>query len=369
MKIVRITVLLAALLSAFNAQAGSGGNGCTESPYPSSHFEALNYGLHWYNSGREHQQWQPGETNDYYNPQAPTVIYVHGWTVGGTSDSFKESFDWGGCAGWPQVDVIAHWKTMGWNVGLFHWNQFADEFWVTDAEAKIWTANGDKGMRWRDINDHYRDSQLNKSANDLFVEQLVSALNPNNESELRIVGHSLGSQMAIRASYRLLKGAQEQHWSTNLVPHRVAILDPFFSTGWKGYLNWSTVGEQIRVRGEALISAGVAMEVYRTSFNSSNGVVSDPNTALLNQLAFAEVKPWYFNAFNFQDKHISAFWHYFWSYSHDTPDILWSWDQGLSASTPTHRVKQLMRSPNKLVHSWGNWSKTPADDVFEYKKK
>ena len=74
------------------------------------------------------------------------LIYVHGWTVGSTSDSFKESFDWR-CAGWPDIDVITHWRAMGWNVGLFHWNQFADKLIVTDAEAKIWTANGSKSMR------------------------------------------------------------------------------------------------------------------------------------------------------------------------------------------------------------------------------
>jgi len=66
------------------------------------------------------------------------------------------------------TDTAAGWINAGWNVGIFVWNQFSDETtgvsgaWfgdgpppqgVLDAEAKIWTANGPRGMRWRDWDD------------------------------------------------------------------------------------------------------------------------------------------------------------------------------------------------------------------------
>ena len=41
------------------------------------------------------------------------------------------------------------WKADGWNVAIFYWNQMADEDEVKDAEAKIWSTNGPKGMRYR----------------------------------------------------------------------------------------------------------------------------------------------------------------------------------------------------------------------------
>ncbi|MFC6593137.1 hypothetical protein ACFP81_15100 [Deinococcus lacus] len=52
------------------------------------------------------------------------------------------------------------WLARGWNVGIFHWTQLADDegtfFMPFNAQAKIWTAdytqnNGTRiGMRYRD---------------------------------------------------------------------------------------------------------------------------------------------------------------------------------------------------------------------------
>lgn len=37
------------------------------------------------------------------------------------------------------VDV---WIDKGWNIGIFYWDMFLDEFSVIDVEVKIWSNNG-----------------------------------------------------------------------------------------------------------------------------------------------------------------------------------------------------------------------------------
>ncbi len=38
---------------------------------------------------------------------------------------------------WQQTDA---WLDGGWNVGIFYWNQLADEEMPQDTESKIWTS-------------------------------------------------------------------------------------------------------------------------------------------------------------------------------------------------------------------------------------
>jgi len=79
------------------------------------------------------------------------VIFAHGWqpwiSQSNPPDFVYDTND-GRTSG--SDDTATAWINDGWNIGIFYWNQFADE--PTDvryAEAKIWTANGPKDMRWR----------------------------------------------------------------------------------------------------------------------------------------------------------------------------------------------------------------------------
>jgi hypothetical protein len=114
-------------------------------------------------------------SNAIYDPSKPTVIYFHGWQPG--SGGNKEGFLWTN----PQqssetIQTLTAWKAAGWNVGVFYWNQFADEgtvfdlvpVYVSEAEAKIWSSQGPKGMRYKYwVNGSSRYSATSPSANAL----------------------------------------------------------------------------------------------------------------------------------------------------------------------------------------------------------
>src|SRR3990167_3133735 len=58
-------------------------------------FSKLDYGLYWFGRNQTYSKATPGDTNPYFNPYAPTVIYIHGWEVGETQKHYREVFDYG----------------------------------------------------------------------------------------------------------------------------------------------------------------------------------------------------------------------------------------------------------------------------------
>ena len=165
----------------------------------------LDYGLHWVkvtNTGIE-TQLKGVDANgnitinnsNYYNASKPTVIYFHGWQNGSSADGYsRENFEF------EDIDqnTAKAWKDNGWNVGIFHWGQFADESEVKDAEAKMWSKNGPQGMRYRLSDGSYSTQQSpNKSVGQIAFEQITTALASNTSGNIRFAGHSLGNQLAV----------------------------------------------------------------------------------------------------------------------------------------------------------------------------
>jgi hypothetical protein len=133
----------------------------------------LNYGLSWFylNGTKEVKvdaldgNWKPaaGIPTAAYDPSHNTIIYFHGWQP--NAQGVRETFNWerpGTDPRWDglPIETLTAWKNLGWNVGIFDWNQFADEgTWgagpftipvvVSDAEAKIWSSNGPQKLRFR----------------------------------------------------------------------------------------------------------------------------------------------------------------------------------------------------------------------------
>lgn len=159
--------------------------------------EFLDYGLHWVRveNGAESQVKALDDdgniiplTVNYYDDSRPTVIYFHGWKSGSSEEDYnRDNFTFS-----DNGNSLSHlaWKQMGWNVGIYHWNQFADESEVKDAEAKMWSANGSKGMRYRLDDGSYSTLQSpTKSVGEMAFEHITTALANNNES-LRFTGLS-----------------------------------------------------------------------------------------------------------------------------------------------------------------------------------
>ena len=336
--------------------------------WPTSVFSNLDYGLYWFGTGDNYQKATPGYSNPYYNKYKKTVIYIHGWQQNSSVDKTRESFDVSNRGG-PSQNVAEGWLNAGYNVGVLYWNQFADESEVKDAEAKIWSGNGPRSMRWRRADGSYSNVSSSNNVTTLLYNSLTSNMVGFQGAELRITGHSLGNQLALTISDSLRADVQANNITNKLLPKRVALLDPFYSNGGKSYLGNQWVGERARSIADRLINSGVAIEAYRSSPVTSTFLVGDANNGLIDKVAFVELKPWYFPAWDVGKKHSAARWHYFWSFSFNPPSIRYSSADGASASTSIGRIKQLMSSGNKLVHHHGAWTKSPGDDQFKYESK
>ncbi|MFE8071043.1 hypothetical protein QQM79_08280 [Marinobacteraceae bacterium S3BR75-40.1] len=332
--------------------------------FSSSVFSSLDYGLYWYGYGDNCEKAIPGQANPYYNKYDKTVIYIHGWQNGSTPNQNRETFNASGSGG-PDRDLADYWRNRGYNVGILYWNQFADESEVKDAEAKIWTANGPRNMRWRSSDGNYH-SGPSKNVTQLLYEAYRDNMQGYQGNYVRIAGHSLGNQLAVTITKKIVDANAAGQIAGNLIPDRVALLDPFYSNNGKDYLNGQWTGEVARDYVSGLKADGVIFEAYRSSPTSSNPFVGDDNKGLMNMTAFVELKPWYFSWWQLAEKHIAARWHYFWSMAFNPPPIDGTSADGLSASTSDARVQQLMNGNQRLTHNSGEYSKSPSDDRFEY---
>ncbi|MDA9556897.1 hypothetical protein N9R79_05275 [Vibrio sp.] len=340
------TLLLTLLATPFISQAAT---------FPNSTFENLDYGLYWF--GKDNAYCKAESVCTEYNKNNPTIIYFHGWQNGSSENQRRESF-FSSNSGAPNIDLAASWVDDGYNIGIFYWNQFADEEEVKDAEAKIWTHQGPQNMRWKSSNGSYSQLSGSSSITDLAIQSINSGMNEWEGNKLIFAGHSLGNQLAVTVGHHFSEN--EDH----ITPDRIALLDPFYSNYGKDYLDGKWVGEVIREYADDIINDGIVIEGYRSSPATSTIFIGDANKALMNKIAFTELKPWFFNALQVTEKHVMARWHYFYSYQFSAPEIKNSSSLGLSASTSDTRVKELMDSSNRLIHDTGHNTKTPEDDVF-----
>ena len=330
--------------------------------FPDSTFQNLDYGLYWFGTGDTWEKATPGQANAYYGAAKPTVIYIHGWQNGSSQAKNRETFNRKD-AGGPDLDLAYAWRQAGYNVGILYWNQFADEGEVKDAEAKIWTATGPRAMRWRNNSGVYGTGPT-QSAADLLYTSYKDNLAGYSGSDIRLLGHSLGNQMAIVVAKKISDAVTAGTVNSKLLPKRVGLLDPFYSKDAKSFLGNKWTGEVCRTYVTALKAKGVIFEAYRSS-SVSDTLVGDSNVGLMAMTAFTELKPWYFNSTQQVQKHNSAVWHYLWSYSFNPPLITGTSNQAASAKTPNSRISTLMSGTKKLVHDQGAYTKEPSDDNFK----
>jgi hypothetical protein len=323
----------------------------------------LSYGLYWFGLNGANQKFEAGTANAYFDPSKPTLIFVHGWQL--TLSYTIPGFDYTG------TDTAAAWIGDGWNVGIFVWNQFSDEPSVTDAEAKIWTPNGPKGMRWRDWNNPVLYSAAppgTPSAAELFYETYVAAMTEYayTGGNIRIAGHSLGNQMAVRLAELVDDGIAAGDVPRYLRPTRVALLDPYWSPGAKDYLDGRTTGEAVRECVEELLPTGTLFEWYWSS-SWTTEPEGDSNADLKPMMLYVAMDPAY--ASEGLEKHMAAQHLYFWSYAFAGPAAC-SGDGCLGMTRLLSKMSDdqlaaVMRSDYRWAQNGGASTATPGDDAYQ----
>lgn len=285
---------------------------------------APDYGIYWVRCGTcrggqsdEVKSTTPNLGLDYYNPTAPTVIYVHGWENFTVATKYRESMrspiDTINTPNPGPIDMAGAWKAKGYNVGIFYWNQFSDDNLLA-AEEKIWASDN---MTWKYFNPTTNGSQTRPpyvghgSAADLFVDSYVQAMQNYRGSYVRIVGHSLGNQMAARMTYLLAKNwVDTGKIGRNALPRRVALLDPYYNPGHQTYLcgpafqlpqgTCESAADEVAKEVGVLKGSpyGIAFEYYSTS-----AIPVASNVA--SQMTLVHIDPAYVNG-NVPNAHAAA---------------------------------------------------------------
>ncbi|WP_246943442.1 hypothetical protein [Bacillus pinisoli] len=337
--------------------------------------KTLDTGIYWYGKGNVSEKFVSGQSNPYFDPSKPTFIYVHGWQPGTTSSLFRENFNGknNDSTYGLNINFGDAWVDAGWNIGIFYWNQLSDESFVASAENKIWSASTSVGMRWKDIYGFYRtDNMPTVSAGELFYASFTEALSGYQGSNIRIAGHSLGNQMAVRLVKLVSDQVDAGNLQSNLLPNRVALLDPYWTSGSKSYLNGSSTGATVNSYVKELKAKGVVFEQYKSS-TLSDTWGADSNPELETLTAFSILRPDYIPSTNQTARHNMIKNWYFHSYAFNPPTELTMGKNGristtpnvtASAKTTNIRIGEMQGNTYEWDQYDGKNTATVEDDTF-----
>jgi hypothetical protein len=373
-------------------------------PNPKTQTVAPAYGIYWFKSDGSHQtakraftppnlakQFANGKMNTlpkhltiqqakqayikqleqagYFDPKKPTLLFIHGDQATFTKQRKRIDF----CYSYPlsngkQLNTVAtNQGWHNWNVGVFYWNQFADDVQgksladfvkaVTYPEMKIYSSRNRAGMRWSYLDKkgqlrfcdqgmkHCTPLPRNKYGETLSVSDLAwlaykNAIPNNYHQPIRIAGQSLGAQVAIQLTHRVTTHPKTPQ------PSQLVLLDPYFTprihhilidghhSDSVAHYNYKTMQDTLKRNPK------LAFTIYRTT-HLSTFPAGARNKALEKQAAYLRVCPAYLK--NVKKKaqivieHLSAAYIYFHSMDLPTPADF------VSANTPLHKVHNLMQ--------------------------
>ena len=333
----------------------------------------LDYGLYWYGKDQAAEKYT-GAGNSYYDDAKPTLIYVHGWQFDTVQDDYwRENFNFqhNEESNGYDIDEAAAWIDAGWNVGIYYWNQFADEINIYDAEAKIWTIDGGQGMRYRQSNGSYSTAQSpSKPIAQLMAETIAEALQDNSNGYLLLHGHSLGAQAAIATAYKLTTMAEQGTVSAAMIPERLVLSDPYWTNFGQSYLDGAWTGEVSRTYVRYLIDHyDLAVEMTRSS-GICDLSLGDCNDNMTDMVAFQRLRPWYLASTDIAAKHTMANDWWTLTKTYDAPeevdaDYNETGAVAVSAATSDSRIKAMMGSDYEWDQVAGRYTSNPDDDQFE----
>jgi hypothetical protein len=327
------------------------------------YYEVNDFGIYFYGTQQNtnaidqvagNQKYIAGEPNAFFDPNKPTIIYAHGWQKGGVSGRGREGFLFNLDNQFQNVQN--YWRNAGWNVGIFHWVQTADDDWglmPVDTEKKIYDVNNPNRMRWKKSDGNF-STRGNPTLNvtQLYrqeYQRIIGVLSTT--AELRLIGNSLGANLTMAM-------LREVNINGNRLPARVTLSDPYWDPSLDGsdgitlpagLANTKAVGANAAQR---LNNAGVALEYFRTSIAGQQGY----NAGVANIAAYVNFVPGYTS--DPAAKHTQPHKQYMWNLAFNPPAT------GPSPRTSNTTVRNMMATQLFWDHTGGTATATPADDVY-----
>lgn len=338
--------------------------------FPSGWPKTLDAHVYWF-SAKDEVERATGEHSRFYDPKKPTFIFIQGWN-GAVGGGVKDCRRWTtACTSVVCRDMrilSTPWVDRGWNFGIFYWDQFADEGCVRDAETKIWLRNDDNVITWKSYDaandvEQVRSMDNVPSVAHLCADALRYALHSYEGPSVRLVGHSLGGQMAAHCA-KLLHEQTPYHPAR---PSRVALLDPFFSerhfmvfrcsslkfNAGKGRLFPQLVAEAVK----ELWQRGVVTEVYKGSPLTLDPLYGDPAPELETLATYVHQTPLFCEGREFACGHLALLPLYTQRYADAQPRV----ENGVSVGKCTmpgpacsdEEIREFVMTQNAQVASTG----------------
>ena len=235
----------------FAVVACSGGN---DNAFPMSYDDSTDYGIYWFGDDNyDYVRSGKNMDNKYFDPSKPTFVFAHGWEPdkANSSNGLFEDFV-------THADTISKTKTQdvrdyaktlkeqGYNVCCLSWFSYAK------------TLGPLFGYIWIKFDGGYALSTR-------FAMELALVLGENYKGDVKIFGHSYGSQLALATTYQLVKLQEKNAFKNNhIIPTRMTLADPYFGetgliTGWKNIKNGkiSMTGDALNEREPSALFADI----------------------------------------------------------------------------------------------------------------
>jgi hypothetical protein len=367
-------------------------------------FTKLSYGLYWFKDAYNGLLGiSSSQRDEYFDPDRPTVIYVHGWQENEVKVRRRES--------WlrqdPFNDAKLHdmckiWRDQGYNVGIFNWNQFGNgglieseyNIYGTPINTEFGSAHsmffslspsmGEVARKYRRQGEG-RDIE-GKSVTELFLGELQRCLGgymPSEDKEFRMIGHSLGTQLTGRTCDFIRRNPG---WGIPR-PTRITLLElaQIHGVGFNGIPVSDLQTQYI----SDLKDAGVAIDCYQSTDLQSLLIINANMVGYIHDMcAYSRWRPdfispislkyapwdvfakthneiirWYMESFNYEADHWEA-----WTYrglnlfAKDQ-----RWGDALSASTSNDDVRFYMYNNTYFEQSEGKNTQNMHDDKWEPK--
>jgi hypothetical protein len=218
-------------------------------------------------------------------------------------------------------------------------------------------------MRWRK-NDLSFDSTSfseffsNRSIAELMVEFLSQVLADRNvTSEFRLVGHSLGSQIAIRYCQIVLNS--NVHEKSYLLPDHIVLADPYMTLGSKEYLNGSN-SQNIAIQVLRDLGSSNVSKVLIQSSPIADITLNSVSSEILSQVLYARLDPAYVSVFDIPSLHVAGINLYLNQYLQINDKL-----SRLPAILSKSEIASYSTNNIALVQSKGGATISPIDDTFD----
>ena len=175
------------------------------------------YGVYWYSEGK-YVRSAENMSKDLFDPSKPTFVFAHGWepdkenSSNGLVEDLVTHPDTIKKTGTETRDYAEELKEQGYNVALLGWFSYAKN--LNELFRFIWIDfDGGNALSVR------------------FAQELSAVLGEDYSQDVKMVGHSYGSQLALATTYQLTKFKENGLIANeHIIPTRMTLADPYIGS-------------------------------------------------------------------------------------------------------------------------------------------